>query len=38
MSARTTAEKLLIKPNSRLWTSDRARSAVVGPVPDGVAR
>ena len=35
MSAKTTAEKLLIKPGSRVWASDPARFALVGP-PDGV--
>jgi hypothetical protein len=37
VSTKTTADKLLIRPNSRLWTSDPARSGVVGPLPHGVA-
>jgi hypothetical protein len=42
MSTKTTAEKLLIKPGSTVWTSDRSRLALVAPpddvrVLDGVA-
>ena len=36
MAAKTTAQKLLIKPGAALWTSDPERGAVVGPLPDGV--
>jgi len=35
MSAKTTAEKLLIKPGSTVWASDPARLALVAP-PDDV--
>jgi hypothetical protein len=34
MSAKTIAEKLLIKPGSTVWASDRARLALVEPLDD----
>jgi hypothetical protein len=36
MSAKTTADKLLIKPDSTVWASDPARLALVDPLPAGV--
>ena len=36
MSARTVAEKLLIRPDTTLWCSDAARLGLLGPLPDGV--
>jgi hypothetical protein len=38
MSAKTVAEKLLIKPDSVVWSSDPARLDLVGPLPSGVRR
>ena len=35
---KTTAEKLLIKPGTTVWTSDRANLDLIGPLPDGVSR
>ena len=36
MSAKTVADKLLIKPDTTLWCSDAARLGLLGPLPDGV--
>ena len=36
MSAKTVAEKLLIKPNTTLWSSDPARGHLLEPLPEGV--
>ena len=36
MSTRTIAEKLLIKPNTTLWSSHPARLELLGPSPAGV--
>jgi hypothetical protein len=36
VSARTVAEKLLIKPDTTLWCSDAARLGLLGPLPAGV--
>jgi hypothetical protein len=36
MSARSTADKLLIKPASTVWVSDTTRIGLVGPLPEGV--
>jgi hypothetical protein len=33
---KSVAEKLLIKPNTTLWSSHADRVALVGPLPDGV--
>ena len=33
---KSVAEKLLIKPNTTLWTSHADRVTLVGPLPDGV--
>jgi hypothetical protein len=38
MATRTVAEKLLIKPNTTLWSSDASRLALVEPLPAGVRR
>jgi hypothetical protein len=38
MSTKSVAEKLLIRPNSALWTSDAARLDRIGPLPEGVSR
>jgi hypothetical protein len=38
MSAKSVAEKLLIKPDSAIWSSDPARLDLVGPLPAGVRR
>lgn len=35
MSAKTVAEKLLIKPNTTVWVSDRARGELLAPLPEG---
>jgi hypothetical protein len=35
---KTTAEKLLIKPGTTVWTSHRANLGLLGPWPDGVRR
>ncbi len=35
--AKTTAEKLLLKPGTALWCSDAARLALLGGLPEGVA-
>ncbi len=35
MSTKSVAEKLLIKPNTTVWTSHPARRGLVGPLPDG---
>ncbi len=34
--SRTIAEKLQIKPNSTVWVSDRSRTSLLTPLPDGV--
>jgi hypothetical protein len=36
--AKTVAEKLLIKPDTTVWSSDAARLELVGPLPAGVRR
>jgi hypothetical protein len=36
MSTKTIAEKLLIKPNTTVWLSDRAHAELVAPLPEGV--
>ncbi len=36
MSTKTVAEKLLIKPGTRVWISDRERRTLIEPLPDGV--
>ena len=36
MSAKTVAEKLLIRPDTTLWCADAARLGLLGPLPDGV--
>ena len=38
MSAKSVAERLLIKPNSTLWSSDADRLPLVEPLPAGVRR
>jgi len=38
MAARSVAEKLLIKPDTTLWSSDDSRLELVGPLPAGVRR
>jgi hypothetical protein len=38
MAARSVAEKLLIKPDTTLWSSDDARLGLVEPLPAGVRR
>lgn len=35
MSEKSVASKLLIKPETAVWTSDAARSDLVEPLPDG---
>jgi hypothetical protein len=36
VSAKTTAEKLLIKPETTLWASDPGKARLLGPLPEGV--
>jgi hypothetical protein len=36
MASRTVADKLLIKPDTTVWSSDPGRLALVGPLPAGV--
>ena len=36
MSAKTVAQKLLIKPESTVWSSDAERLELIGPLPEGV--
>ena len=38
MASRSVAEKLLIKPNTTLWSSDASRLELVEPLPAGVRR
>ena len=38
MSTKSVAEKLLIKPNTAVWSSDPSRLDLVGPLPEGVRR
>jgi hypothetical protein len=38
VSTKSVAEKLLIRPNSALWTSDASRLDGIGPLPDGIRR
>jgi hypothetical protein len=38
MAARSVAEKLLIRPDTTLWSSDDARLELVEPLPAGVRR
>jgi hypothetical protein len=38
MSTKTPAEKLLIKPDTTVWSSDASRLALVEPLPEGVRR
>ena len=35
MSDRSVAEKLLVKPEAAVWTSDTDRSDLIGLLPDG---
>jgi hypothetical protein len=35
VSAKTVAEKLLVKPNATVWVSDRARAGLLAPLPEG---
>jgi hypothetical protein len=35
MSDKSIADKLLIKSDGRVWTSDPSRSGLLGPLPDG---
>jgi hypothetical protein len=37
MPARTTADKLLIKPGTTVWSSDDDRLPLIGPLPEGVS-
>jgi hypothetical protein len=36
MSAKSVADKLLIKPNTTVWSSDAARLELIEPLPQGV--
>ena len=36
MSTKSVAEKLLIKPNTTVWSSDPSRVDLIEPVPEGV--
>jgi hypothetical protein len=36
MSSKTVAEKLLVKPNTTIWSSDAARLDLLQPLPEGV--
>ena len=36
MASKTTADKLLIKPGSTVWSSHQDRLGLIGPLPDGV--
>jgi hypothetical protein len=38
MSTKSVAAKLLITPNTTIWSSDAGRLALVGPLPAGVRR
>jgi hypothetical protein len=38
MSPKTVAEKLLIKPNTSVWSSHPTRLGLVGPLPDGASQ
>jgi len=38
MSAKSVAEKLLIKPNTTVWSSPASRLDLIGPLPAGVRR
>jgi hypothetical protein len=38
MSTKSVAEKLLIKPNTTLWSSSPTRLGLVEPLPEGVRR
>jgi hypothetical protein len=38
MSTKTTAEKLLIKPNTTIWSSHAERLPLLGPLPEGVGQ
>ena len=35
MSPKTVAQKLLVKPNTTVWVSDRARAELLAPLPEG---
>lgn len=35
MATKTVAEKLLVKPGTGLWTSERERAGLVGALPEG---
>jgi hypothetical protein len=37
MASKTTADKLLIKPGSSVWSSHADRLGLIGPLPPGVA-
>ena len=36
MSTKSVAEKLLIKPDTTVWSSDPSRLDLIGPLPEGV--
>jgi hypothetical protein len=36
MSAKSVADKLLIKPNTMVWSSDTSRTGLLQPLPEGV--
>jgi hypothetical protein len=38
MTTRSAAEKLLVKPNTTLWSSHPSRLELIGPLPAGVRR
>jgi len=38
MSTKTVADKLLIKPDTTVWSAPAARLDLVGPLPEGVRR
>lgn len=35
MSPKTVAQKLLVKPNTTVWVSDRGRAELLAPLPEG---
>ena len=37
MADKSVAQKLLVKPGATVWISDPARTALVGPLPDGAS-
>jgi hypothetical protein len=38
MTTKSVAEKLLIKPNTTIWSSDASRLNLIEPLPEGVRR